>query len=104
MASWREMRERQRVRARLYKGEPVREDDGEWVRQVLTRLRWARPLALYWVVLGGVFLWIAIVAHGTLRWTAITWLFVCALWTFGQLRQRKRIVAGATRLGFRLDG
>jgi len=101
MASWAELRERQRVKVALYKGEPVLPEDHAMVCEVLERLRWNRPLALVWAVLSCAWIYLLLFAHGTLRWTAILFVFVAGLHTWTLLRQYKRITIRADTLGFR---
>jgi hypothetical protein len=84
MASWAELRERQLVKVALYKGEPVPSEDNAMVCEVLDGLRWNRPLALVWAVLFCV------------------WSSRLQMWTL--LRQYKRILNGADKLGFRRAG
>ena len=104
MASWAERRERQRVRVALYKGRDIPSEDYGTVQKVLEQVRWNRLLAVCYAALFCFWLGFFLLGHGTLRWTAALWMFSTGVMTWSLLRNRRRIVDGATKLGFRRVG
>jgi hypothetical protein len=86
IASRAEMRERQRVRVALFKGEPVPGDEYQTVRKVLDQVRWYAPLALFCGATCCLWLYFLVIGHGTLRWGAILYVFAMGLLTLTLLR------------------
>lgn len=103
MATMVERRERQRIRVALYKGKAVPGEDYDTVRQVLAQVRWYRPLALCFAILGLLWLYFPLFGHGTSRWTGVLWVFALGLMTWTLLRQHKKIMDGARKMGLRQD-
>ncbi len=104
VASWAEMRERQRVRVALYKGKHIPSEDYETVQKVLGQVRWNRLLALCFAALFCFWLGFFLFVPAISRWTAVLSMFWTGVMTWSLLRNRKRILDGATKLGFRRVG
>src|ERR1700722_10661834 len=104
MASWAEMRARQRVRVALSKGEPIPSEEYGTAQKVLEQVAWNRPLALCFVVIFCLWFGLFLFGPGTSRWTALLWMVTSGVMTWSLLRRRKRILAGATKVGFRRVG
>ncbi len=98
------MRARQRVRVALSKGETIPSEDYGTAQKVLEQVVWYLPATILWVVV--FFLWFGLFLFGTgtFRWTAVLWMFASGVWAWTLLRRRKRILAGATKMGFRRVG
>lgn len=101
MASWADMRARQRVRIALSKGKPIPLEDYGAVQKVLEQQVWLRPAALCWVVCWCVWFGVLLSPHATYRWTAVLWMVTSGVMVWSLLRTRKRVLAGATKMGFR---
>ncbi len=101
MASWAERRERQRVRVALYKGKDIPSEDYGTVQKVLGQVRWNRLLAVCYGALFCFWCGFLLLGDGTFRWTAVLWMLSTGVMTWSLLRNRKRIVDAATKLGFR---
>jgi uncharacterized membrane protein YjjP (DUF1212 family) len=104
MTTMAQLRDRQRVRVALVKGEPVASEDHEHVRQLLAQVRWYGPLALVFAILCCLWLRMFLFGHGGSHWTALLWVFGTGLMTTQLLWQRRRIMAGAADVPGRGDG
>ena len=104
MASWADMRERQRVRVALFKGKPVPSEDYDTVRQVLDQVRWYPPIALAFAIVCCFWLRLLLFGHIASHWTALLGVLGTGIWTWSLLWQHRRIVAGATKMRDRRDG
>jgi hypothetical protein len=98
VASMAELRENQRVRVDLYKGQTVRAEDYETARKVIAQVLWNRPLALFMVIVGCAWLFLALFGHGSIQWVAIALAITMPLNAWGLLQRRKRILNGAAKM------
>ena len=98
VASMAELRENQRVRVDLYKGQTVRVEDYETARRVVAQVRWNRPLALFMVIVGIAWLFLALLGHEPLQWVAIALAITMPLNAWGLLKRRTRILNGARKM------
>ena len=103
MATMAELRDRQRVRVALFKGKPVSSDDYDTVRLVLAQVRWYPPLALIFAIVCCLWLRMLLFGHGMPHSTALLGALGTGGMTLVLLLQRRRIVAGARKTGFRHD-
>jgi hypothetical protein len=97
MAVMAQLREQQRVRVALQNGQPVPAEDYETARKVIAQARWRGRLAIIWITLGCVWLFLGYVAHGLLRWAAIFGIAAAVVNTWTLLRQRKQVLDGAAK-------
>ena len=105
MASWAGMRANgSAVRVALYKGKDIPSEDYETVQKVLGQVRWNRLLALCFAALFCFWLGFFLFVPAISRWTAVLSMFWTGVMTWSLLRNRKRILDGATKLGFRRVG
>lgn len=99
-----ELRERQRIKVALIKGDPIPSKDYGTVREIIAQVSANRLYAVCFAASGCVWLFLALLGHGAIRWVGILWVVAAPLMAWTLLRQRKRILDGASKLGFPLDG
>jgi len=104
MAGMAELRERQRIRGALIKGDPIPIEDYGTVREIIAQVSANRLYAVCFAALGCVWLFLALLGHGAIRWVGILWVVGAPLMAWSLLRQRKRILDGASKIGFRRQG
>ncbi len=98
MTSIAELRERQRVKVALFKGEPVGREDYGQVRKVNADLRLYLLLAIVFAISGCCQLLLSTHEHGAFRWVSATSGVVMVLMAPVFLGQRRRILNNAAAL------
>jgi len=93
-----ELRERQRVKVALFKGEPVGREDYGRVRKVIADLRWHLLLAIVLILSGCSQLLLSTHEHGAFRWISSTSGLVMILLAPVFLWQRRRTLNNAANL------
>jgi hypothetical protein len=100
MASWTEIRHRRQVRIAFFKGKPIASEDYETVRKMLDAVPWYRPLAVFCGAVACFGFCVAVIGPGYrhLGWSSLLNVFTMGVLTWTLLRQRKRILYGASKM------
>jgi len=98
VTSMAELRERQRVKVALFKGEPLGRDDYCQVGKVIADLRLYLLLAIVFALSGCAQLLLSTHEHGAFRWVSATSGVVMVLLAPVFLWQRRRILNNAAKL------
>jgi uncharacterized membrane protein HdeD (DUF308 family) len=98
VTSMAELRERQRVKVALFKGEPLGRDDYCQVGKVIADLRLYLLLAIVFALSGCAQLLLSTHEHGVFRWVSATSGVVMVLLAPVFLWQRRRILNNAAKL------
>ena len=98
VTSMAELRERQRVKVALFRGEPVEREDYGRVRKVIADQRLQLVLAVVLIVCGCSQLLLSSHEHGVLRWISATSGVVMVLVAPVLLWQRRRTLNNAAKL------